>query len=172
MHREASIAHSLPLFDQKITCVVEFNHDLVLVVAVVLAVFVRMLDKCSQPMHRMDHLDRDLLACRVEAKQRQRPCHWVVLLVVVAVVALLVVVAVVAMSVGTPISVPTPSCFVIVMAYEEMTVATSEARAAFSEVLAMQRHGKGRDKDVRREATRAEKPRMHKSVVAQAMQNT
>ena len=64
----------------------------------------------------MDHLDRDLLACRVEAKQRQRPCHWVVLLVVVAVVALLVVVAVVAMSVGTLISVPTPSCFVIVMA--------------------------------------------------------
>ena len=111
----------------------------------------------------MDHLDRDELACRVEAKQRQRPCHWVVLLVVVAVVALLVVVAVVAMSVATPISVPTRSCFVVVMAYEEMTVATSEARTACSEVLAMQRHGKGRDKDVRREATRAEKPRMHKS---------
>ena len=172
MHREASIAHSLPLFDQKITCVVEFNHDLVLVVAVVLAVFVRMLDKCSQPMLRADHLDRDELACRVEAKQRQRPCHSVVLLVVVVVVALLVVVVVVVMSVGTPISVPTPSCFVIVMAYEEMTVATSEARTACSEVLAMQRHGKGRDKDVRREATRAEKPRMHKSAVAQAMQNT
>ena len=159
--------HSRPICDQKITCVVEFNHPLVLLVAQGLVVFVRMLDKCSQPMLRADHLDSDELACRVEAKQLQRPCHFRLR------VALLVVVVVVVMSAGTPISVPTPSCFVIVMAYEEMTVATSEAPAALIEVLAMQRrHGKGRDRDVRREATRAEKPRMHKSVVAQAMQNT